>query len=81
MIKFMSPIKKILKYAESLRFPWLVLTTAMLFVADLLIPDVIPFVDELLLGLLMVGLGRLRKPKSKSTPVAIPSDRDKTSAD
>ncbi len=63
MIPSMSPLKKILSYAESLRFPVLVLVTAMLFVADLFIPDVIPFVDELLLGLLMVGLGRIRKPK------------------
>ncbi len=63
MIGCMSPVKKILSYAESLRFPWLVLLTAVLFVADLLIPDVIPFVDELLLGLLMVALGRIRKPR------------------
>jgi len=64
MITAMSPVKKILSYAESLRFPVLVFFTAALFVADLLIPDVIPFVDELLLGLLMVGLSRLRKPKT-----------------
>ncbi len=54
---------KILKYAESLRFPWLVLLTGLLFVADVIVPDIIPFADELLLGLLLVGLGRLRKPK------------------
>lgn len=61
MIKLMSPVSKILKYAESLRFPWLVLLTGLLFVADVIVPDVIPFVDELLLGLLLAGLGRLRK--------------------
>jgi hypothetical protein len=66
MIKFMSPVKKILSYAESLRFPWLVLLTGLLFVADVIVPDVIPFVDELLLGLLMVGLGRIRKNKGHS---------------
>jgi hypothetical protein len=61
--RVVNPVKKILSYAESLRFPWLVLLTAAIFVADLLIPDVIPFVDELLLGLLLAGLGRIRKPK------------------
>lgn len=64
MIRTVNPVKKILSYAESLRFPWLVLMTAVIFVADLLIPDMIPLVDELLLGLLMVGLARLRKPKT-----------------
>jgi hypothetical protein len=59
----MNPVKKLLSYAESLRFPWLVLLTALIFVTDLFVPDVIPFVDEVLLGLLMVGLGRLRKIK------------------
>lgn len=59
----MNPVKKILSYAESLRFPWLVLLTGVIFVANLLIPDVIPFIDELLMGLVLVGLGRLRKPK------------------
>ncbi|MDZ4730371.1 MAG: DUF6116 family protein [Xanthomonadales bacterium] len=57
----MNPVAKILKYAESLRFPWLVLLTGLLFVADVIVPDVIPFVDELLLGLLLAGLSRLRK--------------------
>ncbi|HET6565881.1 MAG TPA: DUF6116 family protein [Xanthomonadales bacterium] len=69
----MNPVKKILSYAESLRFPWLVLLTAAVFIGDLLIPDVIPFVDELLLGLLLAGLGRIRKPKTVPNP-AKPGD-------
>jgi len=75
MITAMSPVKKILSYAESLRFPVLVFFTAALFVADLLIPDVIPFVDELLLGLLMVGLSRLRKPKTPAVSGDQTSDK------
>jgi len=63
MIPGMNPVGKILSYSESLRFPWLVLVTGVLFVADLLIPDVIPFVDELLLGLLLALLSRIRKPR------------------
>ncbi len=34
-----------------LKFPSLLALTAGLFVLDLLVPDVIPFVDEILLGL------------------------------
>jgi hypothetical protein len=34
-----------------LRFPVLFLTCAALFVLDLVVPDVIPFADEVLLGL------------------------------
>jgi hypothetical protein len=59
----MKPVSKILTYAETLRFPWLVLLIAVLFVANLLIPDFIPFVDEILLGLLLAAVSRLRKPK------------------
>ena len=41
----------ILAFAGRLRFPTLFLATAGLFALDLVIPDVIPFVDEILLGL------------------------------
>ncbi len=41
----------ILGYARRLRFPTLFLLVATLFVVDLLIPDVIPFIDEIMLGL------------------------------
>lgn len=34
---------------------------AVLFILNLFIPDVIPFVDEILMGLLAVLLGSLRK--------------------
>lgn len=41
----------IFAFASRLRFPTLFLVTAGLFVLDLLVPDFIPFIDELLLGL------------------------------
>lgn len=47
-------------YASKLRFPKLFLLTAGLFAADLIVPDFIPFVDEILLGLLTLLLGSLR---------------------
>ncbi|MDJ0805672.1 MAG: hypothetical protein QNJ78_02445 [Gammaproteobacteria bacterium] len=53
----------ILKFADKLRFRQLFLLTAALFVIDLLIPDMLPFADELLLGLLTLLFGSLRKPQ------------------
>lgn len=41
----------LLRWFGKLSYPKLFLLTATLFVADVLIPDMIPLVDELLLGL------------------------------
>ena len=56
-------ISAITRWAEHLRFPKLLLLTAALFLADLAIPDFIPFVDEILLALATIILGRMRRPK------------------
>ena len=56
----------ILQFARRLRFRQLFLLTAGLFILDLLIPDLIPFVDELLLGLLTLLFAAWRKPVDKS---------------
>jgi hypothetical protein len=46
-----------------LRFPQLFLLTLLLFLVDLVIPDLIPFVDEILLGLASLLLASWkRKP-------------------
>ncbi|NNE04882.1 MAG: hypothetical protein HKO64_05675 [Xanthomonadales bacterium] len=60
-----SPIKWLLAFASRLRFPQLFLLTAAVFVADVLIPDVLPFVDEVLLGLLTALFASFRKRKDK----------------
>ncbi len=54
-----------------LRFPWLFGMTAILFGIDLLLPDVVPFADELMLGLttLLLGAWRAKKTGAKSTTV------------
>ena len=60
----------VLRWAQRLRFPYLFGLTAFLFVVDLLVPDAIPFADELLLGLLTLLFASLRKrpsPEPKST--------------
>lgn len=68
----MKSIKqKLIGYLENLRFPWLLLATAVLFVVNVFVPDAIPFVDEILLGLVAVVLGRLKR--RKAPPAAEPS--------
>lgn len=51
----------ILRFAERLRFPQLFLLAAGLFLLDLLIPDLIPFADEILLALVTLILAALRR--------------------
>ena len=48
-------------FLERLRFPQLFMLFAALFVLDLFIPDFVPFVDEILLGLLTVMTAMWRK--------------------
>ena len=47
----------IFRIAPRLRFPHLFALTLGLFLIDLVIPDLIPFVDELILGLATLLLG------------------------
>ena len=51
----------VLGWLAGLQFPTLFLVAAGLFVADLVIPDMIPFADELLLGLATILLARLKQ--------------------
>jgi hypothetical protein len=51
----------VFRFASRLRYPQLFGIVAALFIADVLVPDFIPFVDELILGLLTILLGNLRK--------------------
>ena len=59
---------RLMRYASGLRFPRLLAVTAALFVLDLLIPDAVPFVDEILLGLISLLLASLKKRSSKISP-------------
>lgn len=59
-----SIISLFLAYANRLRFRNLFLIVITLFVIDLLVPDFIPLVDEILLGLLAVILGNWKKEKA-----------------
>jgi hypothetical protein len=58
-----------LRWATKLRFPYLFLLTTVLFVLNLFIPDVIPLADEIIMGLVAVLLGSLRKkPDADAQP-------------
>lgn len=52
---------RLVRYASGLRFPRLLALTLALFVLDLIVPDMIPFVDEILLGLISLLLATLKK--------------------
>ena len=60
----MNPLtRRLSRYFESLRFPWLMLITGALFIVNLFVPDALPFIDEILLALIAILLGRVkRKP-------------------
>lgn len=65
----MNPIKsRIIPYLESLRFPILLLVTAVLFLVDLIVPDMVPFIDEVLLALIVALLSRLKRRRKDAPP-------------
>lgn len=49
------------RFAARLRFPQLFTAVLVIFLLDLVVPDVIPFADEILFGLLTVLLGSLKR--------------------
>ena len=65
----------ILAWLGRLSHPWLFVIVALLFLVNLVLPDPIPFIDELLLGLGAVLLANLkerrrggRRPPIDGTP-------------
>jgi len=59
------------RFASRLRFPALFALVGSLFVVDLLVPDLVPFVDEVMLalGTLLLGAWRKRRPEATPKPV------------
>ena len=58
----------ILGWARRRRFPTLLMLTGGLFVLDILVPDFVPFVDELLLGLGTLILARWKDRRQLPAP-------------
>jgi len=61
-------IAPLIAYLARLRFPVLFAIAAVLFILDFVIPDAIPFVDEILLGLGAALLGSWKKRKDPNPP-------------
>ncbi len=62
----------ILAYLARLRFRNLFLVTASLFLVDVLVPDLVPFVDELLFGALTLLFAAWKRDKQAVSPSAPP---------
>lgn len=63
-----NPItSRLLGFAGKLRFPQLFALAAGLFLIDLVVPDMIPFVDEILLGLGTLLLGSWKNRRSEES--------------
>ena len=53
------------RWAGGLRFPWLLGLAALLFLIDLLLPDILPFADEILLGLATLVFAAWRRRRGR----------------
>lgn len=58
----------VLGWMGRLRHPQLFAIAAGLFVVDMLIPDVVPFIDELMLGLVTLLFGSWKNRRKPATP-------------
>ncbi len=59
----------VIRFASRLRFPTLFLVTAALFVIDMIVPDFIPFADEILLALATLVLGTWQRNRTADRPL------------
>lgn len=65
-----SPVQDLVgTFAGRLRYPWLVGLLGALLVADLVIPDLVPFVDEIILAVLTLLAAMWRKRKDEAPKV------------
>ncbi len=69
-----SMIKMFLKNANQLRFRNLFFIVITLFFVDLLIPDFIPLVDEIILGLLAIILANWKKERNQDKEAKVIED-------
>jgi len=60
------------RFAQGLRFPTLFGLVAGLFLIDLVIPDLVPFADEILLAFGTVLLGSLRRRRGGAASASAP---------
>ena len=65
----------VLLWLGRLRHPQLFIVTGILFLINVLIPDVLPFVDELLLATLTLWLGSRKRAKAAKESTIDATDR------
>lgn len=63
-----GPSSLVRRFASGLRFPQLFMLAALLFILDLLIPDLIPGIDEALLALATIALGTWKDRREQPKP-------------
>lgn len=61
----MAPV---LAWFGRLRHPQLFAAMAAIFLVDLVVPDLVPFVDELLLGMTTIFLGNWKRRRETAPP-------------
>ncbi len=64
----------LLGWFARLRFPTLLTITALLFVVNLFVPDVLPFIDEILLGLVTLILANWKKRDAREAASTTAAD-------
>ena len=60
-----SIVQKFLAYADKLKFRNLFLIVVSLFFVDLVVPDFIPLIDEIILGLLAIILANWKEDRRR----------------
>ncbi len=71
----------VLEFARGLRLPTLFLITAGVLVVDVLLPDPIPFVDEVLIGLVTLMLASWKRRRVERDAQAPPARSERVVAD
>lgn len=66
-------VAPILGFLGRLSFPRLFLLAAALWAVDMVVPDFVPFIDELLLGIATLLLASFRKRKAPEVHAAKPT--------
>jgi Family of unknown function (DUF6116) len=72
-----SVLERLQRFAGELKSSTLLLVVTTLFVVDLVIPDPLPFVDEIVLGLLTILIARWRE-RRRQPPAAKPPPKNVT---
>mgnify|MGYP000005628549 CR=1 FL=1 len=62
-----GPVEQLMQQLSQLRFRNLFLIVAALLLVDLAIPDFVPLIDEILLGILTMMFWTWRKPSPKTS--------------